>query len=127
MGYGCEPFVDVYLPLLLKNTVVTIAVISASSNDAARAIITSAPTVKVLPRLLTALTDRSAIVRARAAEYMTLLLRMLPTVTEGERSPLERYIEPIAVALRSSFSDSGTEALAYCCYDHTITVSIRLL
>ena len=65
MRGGFEPFVDAFLPPLMKNTVVTIAVISQSSHTAIVTILLASPTPKAMPKLLGGLTDRSATLRTR--------------------------------------------------------------
>jgi len=132
-----EPFVDVYLPPLLKNTVVTIAVISQSSHAAARraaapaaprphgpelrrdpsqvlAILMATPTPRALPRLLGGMGDRSATMRSRCTEYLTRLLQRLPAASAGaERSPLERHLDAICLALRAALSDALSDVRAH--------------
>jgi hypothetical protein len=65
MGGAFEPFVDTFLTPLMRNTVVTIAVISRSSHAAVVTILMAAPTPKAVPRLLTGMMDRSATLRTR--------------------------------------------------------------
>eukprot|EP00966_Prymnesium_polylepis_P199983 4634551-Prymnesium_polylepis.1 len=77
MGEGFEPFAEVYVPILLKGTVVTIQVISQSSHTCVRAIILHATPVKCLPRLLGLLTDRSSTLRKNAMECIKILLDAL--------------------------------------------------
>lgn len=78
MGASFEPFAEVYVPILLKGTVVTIQVISLSSLGCARSIILYSTPVKCLPKLLTSLSDRSSTIRKNAMECVLLLLDALP-------------------------------------------------
>ena len=78
MREGFEPFAEVYVPILLKGTVVTIQVISQSSHACLHAVMLCATPVKCLPKLLSSLTDRSSIIRKNAMECILLLLDTLP-------------------------------------------------
>ena len=73
-----EPFAEVYVPILLKGTVVTIQVISQSSYACVRAIIVHSTPVRCLPKLLGSLSDRSSTIRKNAMECIFLLLDSLP-------------------------------------------------
>ena len=113
-----EPFVDVFLPALLKNTVVTIAVISCSSHHAILNVLSQVPTIKCLERLLAGLSSRSSTMRTRCAEYLSLLFERMPVCPESERNPLQRHVDTVCAALRAALSDSNSEARAYAraCY-----------
>ncbi|KAL1495781.1 hypothetical protein AB1Y20_016643 [Prymnesium parvum] len=109
MGPSFEPFAEVYVPLLLKGTVVTIQVISHSSYACARAIILHSTPVKCLPKLLAALSDRSSTIRKNAMEYILLLLEALPAYSDGERGPLEKHADALCQAVRAGVSDALAE------------------
>tara|TARA_B100000524_G_scaffold338323_1_gene229657 strand:+ start:86 stop:3877 length:3792 start_codon:yes stop_codon:yes gene_type:complete len=104
-----EPFVDIFLPALLKNTVVTIAVISCSSHETIIVILTHVPTVKSLDRLIAGLGSRSSTMRTRCAEYLTLLFERMRVYPEGERSPLERHLEATCATIRVALADSNEQ------------------
>ena len=97
---------------------VTIAIISQSSDAAIRTIISTCPTVRCVPRLVAGIADRSATMRCRCVEYVALLLSRLPLTAEGERCALERHADALASAIRSSLSDAVGEVRAHsrACY-----------
>jgi len=112
MGEGFEPFAEVYVPILLKGTVVTIQVISQSSHTCVRAIILHATPVKCLPRLLGLLTDRSSTLRKNAMECIKILLDALTAYPEGDRCPLERHADALCQAVRAGVCDALAEVRA---------------
>ena len=58
-----EPFAETFVPVLLKNTYVTIQVISQTSNACIRSIIFHVVPLKCLPKLVAGMTDKSSTVR----------------------------------------------------------------
>ena len=68
--------------------------------------------VRITPRLLAALSDRSASLRKNGVQYLLLLLDACPTHAEGERAPLERHADAIATGLHAALSDALAEVRA---------------
>ena len=58
-----EPFAETFVPVLLKNTYVTIQVISQTSNACIRSIIFHVVPLKCLPKLVAGMTDKNSTVR----------------------------------------------------------------
>ena len=79
---GFEPLVDTFLPVLLKNTCVTIAVISATSNETTRTVLAAVRPIRAFPRLLAGVTDRAATLRSRCVPHFHLLER-IPVAPEA--------------------------------------------
>jgi CLIP-associating protein 1/2 len=107
-----EPFAETFVPVLLKNTYVTIQVISQTSNACIRSIIFHVVPLKCLPKLVAGMTDKNSTVRSRSVEYAQLLLTHVPAVPEGERCPLERYADALTTALKMTLADALADARA---------------
>ena len=107
-----EPFCSDYFPPLIKQTTVTIQIIREASNDCLRAMLIYVMPVRLVPRLLSAVSDRSASLRKNGIEYLLLLLDALPAHAEGERSPLEKHADAIATQLKASLADAIAEVRA---------------
>lgn len=71
-----------------------------------RAVIVQSLPVKLTPRIISGLADRSSGIRRNAAEYLFLLLESLPTSAQGERSPFERHADAITSSLKTSLADA---------------------
>ena len=107
-----EPFVHEYFQPLIKQTVVTIQVIRESSNECVRALIIYTQPVKVAPKILASLNDRSASLRKNAIVYLLLLLENAPTHHEGERCALEKHADAILTILKTTLTDAVSEVRA---------------
>ena len=68
-------------------------VIREASNQCLRTLLVFVQPVRVTPKILAALADRSAALRKNAIEYLRLLLDSAPAHPEGERCPLEKHAE----------------------------------
>ena len=112
MHEAFEPFCVEFFPPMLKQTTVTIQVIREASNLGIRTLIVYCTPVKIAPRLLSALSDRSASLRKNAVEYLRLLLEATPAHAEGERCLLEKHADAIATSIKSLLTDQTGEVRA---------------
>ncbi|EFA78845.1 CLIP-associating protein [Heterostelium album PN500] len=89
-----EPYVDRYIELLLTNVIVTIQIISQSSDNCIKSIITASKSIKALPRFAEMLKhSKSPVMRSKCHEYILLLLQIVsPAILEKQEDALERSI-----------------------------------
>lgn len=112
LGDAFESYVDFFFEKLLRQSVITIAIISSSAHLCLRALIARTRPHRCAPRIAAALADRSSAVRVRAAEYCELLARVLPPPADGERGPLERHADALIGALRVALRDAVADVRA---------------
>jgi CLASP N terminal len=95
LGAAFAPVADLWLPPLLKNTVTSKEVISASGHEALCALLTAAPQgfPRLIPQLLEGMSAKAAPVRHRCMRYLLLVAsrwadgaqwtRSLPTIADS--------------------------------------------
>ncbi|KAL9641842.1 hypothetical protein ABK040_011827 [Willaertia magna] len=105
-GPRLESFSDHYVPILLKNTVVTIQIIAESSNNCIRTLITHAKLNKSIPIILEKAMDRKnhVTMRSRCSEYISLIIRLV------EPSVISKYLDDILKAVKITLSDASSSA-----------------
>lgn len=104
-----EYFADTWFPPLAKLTQVSIGVIAASAHAALVALLhnTRQGYPRVIPKILAGIASKSALIRARCAEFTLLVLR-------GWSVPvLERNVDDLAAILSKILVDADPTARAY--------------
>jgi CLIP-associating protein 1/2 len=113
LGEAFAEHVDFFFDKLLRQTGVTILIISRSAHACMCELIARTRPVRSAPRVAAALADRSTAVRIRAIEYFELLARVIPPpAVEGERGPLDRHADILLAALRPALRDAVAEVRA---------------
>jgi hypothetical protein len=106
MREAFEPIAVKVFPSLAKITITTIAVIARSGHDAALSVLhnTRKGFYRLLPKMIAASQSRSPVLRARAAEFLTVACR------GWSRATLEKHHEELADAVATLLADADADA-----------------
>lgn len=112
LGDAFEPYADIFIDLLLKLTIVTIQVISASANQCIRSILQQTRLNRGITKILECAAGKNGVMRTRCMEYLLLLLRVMNV------SGLERHADQIEAVIKNGVGDAVPEvrANARACY-----------
>ncbi|KAG7983333.1 hypothetical protein I3843_04G100600 [Carya illinoinensis] len=109
-----EACAEMFIPVLFKLVVITVLVISESSDNCIKTMLRNCKVARVLPRIAdSAKNDRSAILRARCCEYALLILEYWADAPEIQRSA-DLYEDFIRCCVADAMSE--VRSTARMCY-----------
>jgi trimeric autotransporter adhesin len=116
LGAAFAPLADLWLPPLLKNTVTSKEVISASGHEALCALLTAAPQgfPRLIPQLLEGMSAKAAPVRHRCMKYLLLVASRWADGAQWTRS-LTAFADSVKRAVTDADPGARTAARqTYC-------------